>query len=54
MAVYLCTYANAALMCVYISFQFTFNVKTGCFINLCKQKEKCKENVNFLEEEVVT
>lgn len=55
MAVYLCTYANVALMCAYISSQFTFDVKTGCFINVCKQKEKkCKENVNFLEEEVVT
>lgn len=49
-----CTYANVALTCAYISFQFTFNVKTGCFINVCKQKEKCKENVNFLEEEFVT
>lgn len=49
-----CTYANVASTCIYISFQFTFNVKIGCFINVCKQKEKCKENANFLEEEFVT
>lgn len=49
-----CTYTNVALTCACISFQFTLNVKTGCFGYVCKQKEKCKGNVNFLEEEFVT